>query len=470
MKNKIGIPKGTRDFGPEMVLKRNFIFDTLKEVFALHGFQPLETPSFENLEVLTGKYGEEGDRLIFKILKSGNYLKKSSIQELDDSVVKEPIDRLEKEVRSSIAKLTPQLAEKALRYDLTVPFARYVVMNQNDITFPFKRYQIQPVWRADRPQKGRYQEFYQCDVDVIGSDSLFNEVELISIYDKALSKLGIENFTILLNNRKILAGLAEYLGIETHFTEMTVAIDKLDKIGAEKVKEELESKGIDPESAQKVLDNIGIEGENLEVLEILKKTVGTTAIGAKGIEELQFVFEQVNRLNIEKAKLQFDIKLARGLNYYTGAIFEVKADDVSIGSIGGGGRYDDLTGVFGLKNMSGVGVSFGAARIFDVMEELGLFNVELNSVDVLISCFGDDELNYAFPLLQSLRSAGIKAEIYPEAAKMKKQMKYADNKGIPFSIIIGSNEMASGNLVLKNLKEGSQEELSLQQIIEKLKR
>jgi histidyl-tRNA synthetase len=474
MSKKIGVPKGTRDFGPEQVIKRNFLFNTIKEVFELHGFQPLETPSFENVETLTGKYGDEGDNLIFKILNSGNYLNKSKANlEVADSLEalsSNPINTLEAADKSVLNRLTTKISGKALRYDLTVPFARYVVMNQNEISFPFKRYQIQPVWRADRPAKGRYQEFYQCDVDVIGSNSLINEVELISIYDMALSRLGLTEFSILINNRKVLSGMADYLGLTDHFTAITVAIDKLDKIGGEKVKEELINKGIDANKADAVIDFISISGSNKEVLDQLKTTIGTTKTGAKGIEELEILFDNVGQLDIQNANIKFDIKLARGLNYYTGAIFEVTADNVEIGSIGGGGRYDDLTGIFGLKDMSGVGVSFGAARIFDVMEELALFkNLALNSSEVLISCFDNEGINYALKPLSKLRAAGIKAEVYPDAAKMKKQMKYANDKHIPYVIIIGSNEIETGTLSFKNFNTGEQEHLNIDQIIAKIK-
>jgi len=474
MSKKIGVPKGTRDFGPEEVIKRNYLFSTIQEVFELHGFQPLQTPSFENVETLTGKYGEEGDNLIFKILNSGNYINKSkAFENLSPSLEalsSNPINQLESTAKKALNEHTKKIASKALRYDLTVPFARYVVQHQNDITFPFKRYQIQPVWRADRPAKGRYQEFYQCDVDIIGSNSLINEVELISIYDMALSKLGLTQFSIHINNRKVLAGIAEYLNLTDHFTDITVAIDKLDKIGAQKVQEELVSKGVSAENAKSVVEFISISGSNEDVMNELEKTIGTTQIGAKGIEELRFLFNHVSRLDIQNANIKFDIKLARGLNYYTGAIFEVTADNVEIGSIGGGGRYDDLTGIFGLKDMSGVGVSFGAARIFDVMQELNLFDhLTLNSVEILISCFDEDGISYAIEPLLALRKAGIKAEVYPDAAKMKKQMKYANDKNIPYVIVIGSNEIETGELTLKNFKSGEQESLNIHQIIEKIK-
>lgn len=475
MSKKVAVPKGTRDFGPKEVIKRNFIFNTLREVFQLYGFQALETPSFENVETLTGKYGDEGDNLIFRILNSGNYLNKSNAhQELGDkleALSTNPINTLEAEDKKALGGLTKKITGKALRYDLTVPFARYVVMNQNDITFPFKRYQIQPVWRADRPAKGRYQEFYQCDVDIIGSNGLINEVELVSIYDTALSKLGLTEFSILINNRKVLAGMVEYHGLTEKFTEITVALDKLDKIGEEKVINELVTKDIDENKAKDIIqDIIQLNGSNLEQLEQLKYTVGSTEIGAKGLEELSYLFDKINQLDIQNAKIKFDIKLARGLNYYTGAIFEVTADNVEIGSIGGGGRYDDLTGIFGLKDMSGVGISFGAARIYDVMEQLDLFkDLVLNKVDILISCFDQEGIDYAIQPLMALRKAGIKAEVYPDPANMKKQMKYANNNNIPYVIVIGSNEIETGKLTFKNFVSGEQENLSISDIINKLK-
>lgn len=471
MSKQIGIPKGTRDFSPTVLKKRKYIFNTIQNVFQLYGFEEIETPTMENLSTLTGKYGDEGDRLLFKVLDSGNFIKGSSTESLFDvEMQKLDIQRLPEEKRKAVNQLAKQYCEKGLRYDLTVPFARYVVQHQNDIIFPFKRYQIQPVWRADRPQKGRYREFYQCDVDIIGSDSLIHEVDLIKIYDEALSQLGLQNFNIKINNRKILAGLVEYIGEEANFTAITVAIDKLDKIQEEGVKKELLEKGISEASADTILKSINIDGSNLEQLKAIEPTIGSTEIGQKGIEELRTVLQLVDTLKIKNANIEFDLKLARGLNYYTGAIFEVTIDGVQIGSIGGGGRYDDLTSNFGLKGVSGVGISFGADRIFDVLEELELFKeLQTTSSEVLLVSFNDATLHYALTQAQELRENGVRAEVYPSAVKLKKQMKYANDKKIPFAILIGDDEMASGNLSLKNLDSGEQESLSIDQIINQLK-
>ena len=444
---KPSIPKGTRDFGPDQVRKRNYIFDTIKGVFRKFGYQQIETPSMENLSTLTGKYGEEGDKLLFKVLNNGDFLSKA------DSTALENKDS---------AKLTPSIAKRGMRYDLTVPFARYVVMHQNEISFPFKRFQIQPVWRADRPQKGRYQEFYQCDADVVGSNSLIYEAEYIQIFDEVFQKLGI-NVTIKLNNRKILAGIASVFDIEDQFIDLTVAIDKLDKIGVEKVGEELLNRGIASdkvEGIKTILTNPSYD--------MIKEHLKDDPIGSKGVEELSQVFAYLDGFDI-KNKIEIDITLARGLNYYTGCIFEVKANDYQIGSICGGGRYDDLTGNFGLKDVSGVGISFGAARIFDVMEGLNLFpDTSADTLQAIFIAMDDESHAFAFKGVTQMRAAGVNAELYPSPAKMKKQMKYVNDRQIPFAIIIGSNEMESGKLNLKNMTSGDQESLSLDQIIEKL--
>lgn len=448
---KPSVPKGTRDFSPVEMVKRNFIFDTIKDVFKRFGYLPIETPSMENLSTLMGKYGEEGDKLLFKILNSGDYLSK----------VKSNLS----EVQSN--KLTTEISEKGLRYDLTVPFARFVVQHRSDITFPFKRYQIQPVWRADRPQKGRYREFYQCDVDVIGSDSLLNEVELIQIIDKVFEKLNIKA-DIKLNNRKILLGIAETIGAPDKFIDITVAIDKLDKIGLEKVNEELLSKGISQDAIKKLKPIFDLSGTNDEKLQSLKEIVKDSETGLKGVEEVRTVLNYFNTLSLN-IDLELDLTLARGLNYYTGAIFEVKAKDVEIGSICGGGRYDDLTGIFGLKDVSGVGVSFGADRIYDVMEQLDIFPKEIvASTKVMFVNFGEKEELYCLPLLQALREAAINAEIFPESAKMKKQMTYANNKNIPYVILVGNNEMQKGILTVKDMISGEQNELTFDELIKKL--
>ena len=444
---KPSIPKGTRDFLPAQVIKRNFIFDTIKSVFIKYGYQPIETPVMENLATLMGKYGEEGDKLLFKVLNNGDFLSKANSEAL--------------EARNSV-KLIPSISKRGLRYDLTVPFARFVVMHQNDIAFPFKRYAIQPVWRADRPQKGRYQEFYQCDVDVVGSNSLVYEAELTQIYDEVFDALGL-NVTIKINNRKILAGLADAAGIADQFMDMTIAIDKLDKIGMDGVRKEMTGKGI-PDAS---IDQIAAMLETTDLAE-LKKAFANSEIGLKGIEELETVFDYLD-LRTVKNEVQFDVTLARGLNYYTGCIFEVKANDAKMGSIGGGGRYDDLTGNFGLKGVSGVGVSFGAERIYDVMEELDTFPKEnVANLKVLLIAFDAETHKYAFRCLGKLRKAGINADLYPEPAKMKKQMKYANARNVPYTILIGSNEMESGKLTIKDMEKGEQAALTLDEIIEKL--
>lgn len=430
--------------------------NTIKSCFTTYGFQPIETPSFENSETLMGKYGEEGDRLIFKILNSGDYLKKA-----DDSVLKE---------KDSV-KLTSSISEKALRYDLTVPFARYVVQNQNDITFPFKRYQIQPVWRADRPQKGRFREFFQCDADVVGSNSLWQEVELVQLYDAVFAKLKLAGVTIKLNNRKILSGIAEVIGAEDRLIDFTVALDKLDKIGKDGVKTEMRSKGISENAIQKVQPLFEAKGTASEKLAMLKELLATSAIGLQGVSELEFITTTITTLGLETAGFEIDVTLARGLNYYTGAIFEVSAPEaVNMGSIGGGGRYDDLTGIFGLKDVSGVGISFGLDRIYLVLEELDLFPETVSEVTkVLFINFGKAEALYAMKAITKLRRAGITAELYPDAAKMGKQMGYADKRSIPFVVLAGEKELESQSFTLKNMKSGEQNEFSFATLQNKLK-
>jgi histidyl-tRNA synthetase len=453
---KPSLVKGTRDFSPQEMIKRNYIFDTIKKVFKKYGYAEIQTPSMENLSTLTGKYGDEGDKLIFKILNSGDFLSKVNEPLLND--------------RNSNA-ITSSISEKALRYDLTVPFARYVVMHQNEIALPFKRFQIQPVWRADRPQKGRYREFYQCDADVVGSDSLLNEAEFALMYHEALRNLGLKDFTIKLNNRKILSGIAEIIGKPELIIHMTVAIDKLDKIGFEGVTKELLERGFTDVDVDLLKPVILLEGTNESKIERLKTVLTSSSIGLKGIEELEIVFNYVQALADpnENIPLELDITLARGLNYYTGCIYEVKTNEVAMGSIGGGGRYDDLTGMFGLKGLTGVGISFGADRIYDVLEELNLFPQNaIAGTKVLLSNFDTDAERYALPLLQQLRRAGVAAELYPAAAKLKKQMSYADAKNIPYVILIGSDEMQSGMLTLKDMETGDQEKLNIAAIIERM--
>jgi histidyl-tRNA synthetase len=453
MAQKPSIPKGTRDFTPEEMRKRNFIFDTLKSVFQLYGYQQIETPAMENLSTLLGKYGEEGDKLLFRILNSGDFL--SDVPN-------------EKLIERNINQISAQICEKGLRYDLTVPFARFVVQNRESIQFPFKRYQIQPVWRADRPQKGRYREFYQCDVDVVGSDSLLNEVELIQIIDEGFKRLGVRSL-IKINNRKILSGIAEIIGQPEKITDITVAIDKLEKIGLDKVKEELRAKEISEESITKLQPLFELSGSNEEKLLKLKDWISTSEMGLKGIEELQYIFGAIKPLNIE-TPVELDLTLARGLNYYTGAIFEVKARDVEIGSICGGGRYDNLTGIFGLPGVSGVGISFGADRIFDVLNQLSCYPEDASQgTQILFINFGEREASYCLPLVQRLRSEGIKAELYPDNGKMKKQMGYADAKKIPFVAMVGENEMVKNVISVKNMVSGEQKEMSFSEIIGILK-
>ena len=440
MAQKPGIPKGTRDFSPVEMAKRNYIFNTIREVFHLFGYQQIETPSMENLSTLMGKYGDEGDKLLFKIQNSGDYFSGLTDEEL---------------LSRNAAKLASKFCEKGLRYDLTVPFARYVVMHRDEISFPFKRYQIQPVWRADRPQKGRYREFYQCDADVVGSNSLLNEVELVQMIDRVYGKFGIR-VSIKINNRKILTGIAEIIGEADKIVDITVAIDKLDKIGLDNVNAELASKGIPQEAIEKLQPIIMLSGTNEEKLETLKTVLAASETGLKGVEESEFILKTVASLGV-KSEVELDLTLARGLNYYTGAIFEVKALDVQIGSISGGGRYDNLTGVFGMSGMSGVGISFGADRIYDVLNQLDLYPKEaVNATQLLFVNFGDKEAAYCLPILSQARNAGIRAEIYPDSAKMKKQMSYANDKNIPFVAIVGENEMNEGKLTLKNMTTGEQ--------------
>ncbi|PHN92492.1 histidine--tRNA ligase [Maribacter sp. 6B07] len=451
MAQKPSIPKGTRDFNPSEIAKRNYIFDTIKKNFQTYGFQPIETPSFENSDTLLGKYGEEGDRLIFKILNSGDFLRK-----VDDATYAE----------KNSNNIAPKITEKALRYDLTVPFARYVVMHQNELDFPFKRYQIQPVWRADRPQKGRFREFFQCDADVVGSDSLLQEVELVQLYDAVFSDLKLEGATIKMNNRKILAGIAEVIGAKDLLIDFTVALDKLDKIGEDGVKKEMLAKGITEEAIEKASPLFLPQGSNNEQLERLDGLLKDSEEGKKGLDELRFILETISALGLQSAELSIDVTLARGLNYYTGAIFEVAAPEgVKMGSIGGGGRYDDLTGIFGLKNVSGVGISFGLDRIYLVLEELDLFPEAIDrSLQVLCVNFGEKEAMATLKLVTQLRKAGIKADMYPSSAKMQKQMKYANNRNVPYVILIGEQELSNNSFVVKNMNEGSQLEYSLNNV------
>ncbi|MBQ7350283.1 MAG: histidine--tRNA ligase [Bacteroides sp.] len=453
MAQKPSIPKGTRDFSPVEMAKRNYIFNTIREVFHLFGYQQIETPSMENLSTLMGKYGDEGDKLLFKIQNSGDYFSCLTDEEL---------------LSRNAAKLASKFCEKGLRYDLTVPFARYVVMHRDEISFPFKRYQIQPVWRADRPQKGRYREFYQCDADVVGSNSLLNEVELVQMIDRVYGKFGIR-VSIKINNRKILTGIAEIIGEADKIVDITVAIDKLDKIGLDNVNAELASKGIPQEAIEKLQPIIMLSGTNEEKLETLKTVLAASETGLKGVEESEFILKTVASLGV-KSEVELDLTLARGLNYYTGAIFEVKALDVQIGSISGGGRYDNLTGVFGMSGMSGVGISFGADRIYDVLNQLDLYPKEaVNATQLLFVNFGEKEAAYCLPVLSAARDAGIRAEIYPDSAKMKKQMSYANDKNIPFVAIVGENEMNEGKLTLKNMTTGEQSLVTPEELLAAIK-
>ena len=453
MAQKPSIPKGTRDFSPEQMIRRNYIFDTIRNVFQKYGYLPIETPAMENLTTLTGKYGEEGDRLLFKILNSGDFLKRTNLKDFESP---------------NLNQITTQISEKGLRYDLTVPFARYVVQNRNDITFPFKRYQIQPVWRADKPQKGRYREFYQCDVDVIGSNALINEVELIQIIDEVFTTLGIET-VIKLNNRKILSGIAEVIGEADKIIDITVAIDKLEKIGLKKVNQELAAKGLSEQAIEKLQPILNLEGILRDKFPKLQEILKDSKIGLEGVEELMTVMLHLKDLRL-KNKWTFDLTLARGLNYYTGAIIEVEAKDVKIGSICGGGRYDDLTGIFGLPEVSGVGISFGADRVYDVLNELNLFPEGSSATSkVMFVNFGKEEEKHCLKLIQEIRKNGISAELYPDSAKMKKQMKYADQKSIPTVVLIGQDEIKSGLFTFKDMKSGEQQKVNLDELISILK-
>ena len=447
--NKPSLPKGTRDFSPAEMAKRNYIFNTIKDVYALYGYQQIETPSMETLQTLMGKYGEEGDKLLFKILNSGDFIGKLPSEEF---------------VSDNVLKLAAKICEKGLRYDLTVPFARYVVMHRDELQMPFKRYQIQPVWRADRPQKGRYREFYQCDADVVGSDSLLNEVELIQIIDTVFTKFGI-NVQIKVNNRKILAGIAEYIGQPDKIVDITVAIDKLDKIGVDAVNAEMLANGISEEAVSKLQPILTMSGTNKEKLETIAQTIATSEIGVKGVEETRFILEKVEAVGMQN-ELQLDLTLARGLNYYTGAIFEVKAKDVTIGSITGGGRYDNLTGIFGMPGLSGVGISFGADRIYDVLNTLDLYPQNATqATQVLFINFGEAEADFCLPIATKVRAAGISVELYPDSAKMKKQMAYANSKSIPFVVLVGENEINQGKVTLKNMITGDQQLVSAEELI-----
>ncbi len=455
MAQKPSIPKGTRDFSPEEVAKRNYIFETIQAQFKQFGFQPIETPSFENSSTLMGKYGDEGDRLIFKILNSGDFLKKADEKALSE--------------KDSLS-LTSSISEKALRYDLTVPFARYVVQHQNEIEFPFKRYQIQPVWRADRPQKGRFREFYQCDADVVGSKSLWQEVEFVQLYDAVFTSLGLEGVTIKINNRKVLSGFAEVIGEKDKLIDFTVALDKLDKIGEDGVKKEMREKGISDVAIEKIQPIFSLRGNFADKIKGLQSILESSETGKKGIDELQFIQDAISEMPLNTAKLDLDITLARGLNYYTGAIYEVSAPEkVQMGSIGGGGRYDDLTGIFGLKDMSGIGISFGLDRIYLVLEELDLFpNTVTQNTKVLFINFGEKEALYAMKAIQKLRNAGITAELYPDSAKMAKQMKYADKRDIPYVVLAGEEEMSKEIFTLKHMKSGDQASLDMEKLKIKL--
>lgn len=453
MAQKPSIPKGTRDFSPEEMAKRNYIFDTIKEVFMLHGFRQIETPAMENLSTLMGKYGEEGDKLLFKILNSGDFLKNVSDEQLTER---------------NCPRLTSQLCEKGLRYDLTVPFARFVVQHRNELQFPFKRFQIQPVWRADRPQKGRYREFYQCDADVIGTDSLLNEIDLLQIIDEVFRRFGI-SITIKLNNRKVLSGIAEIIGAPEKIVDITVAIDKIDKIGIENVNAELLEKGISQDAVNQLQPLLTLSGTNEEKLESLSKLLASSEIGQKGIEELRYVISNTDEVGID-AILELDVSLARGLNYYTGTIIEVKANDVQIGSITGGGRYDNLTGVFGLEGVSGVGISFGADRIFDVLNQLNLYPAEAqNTTKVIFVNFGENEAKASLKHIKALRAKGISCELYPENAKMKKQMGYANDNKIPYVAIVGETELANNTITVKCMSTGEQRQMTIDEMIENLK-
>ncbi len=450
MAQKPSIPKGTRDFGPQEMSRRNYIFNTIREVYSLYGFQQIETPAMENLSTLMGKYGEEGDKLLFKILNSGDFLRGISADDLS---------------AGATGHLAAQLCEKGLRYDLTVPFARYVVQHRDELALPFRRYQIQPVWRADRPQKGRYREFYQCDADVVGSDSLLCEVELMQIIDEVFRRFGIR-VCIKINNRKILSGIAEMIGEADKIVDITVAIDKLDKIGLEAVNEELRQDGIGEEAIRKLQPIINLSGTNDEKIATMRQALAGSEVGQKGIDEVEYVLSKLSALS---SQLELDLTLARGLNYYTGCIFEVKALDVEIGSITGGGRYDNLTGIFGMPGLSGVGISFGADRIYDVLNQLDLYpEAVTTATQVLFINFGEKETAYSLPIIGMLRAQGIRSEIYPDAGKMKKQMQYANQKAVPYVVMTGETEMAAGKVMLKNMQTGQQQLLSPEELLQAL--
>jgi len=456
MAQKPSIPKGTRDFLPADVAKRNYLFSTMKSVFQKYGFAPIETPSFELSSTLLGKYGDEGDRLIFRILNSGEKVRKADLQALADD---------------NLPKFANSLAEKALRYDLTVPFARFVVQHQHELSFPFKRYQIQPVWRADRPQHGRYQEFFQCDADVVGSDSLLHETDLIFIFDEVLSSFHLPGFTIHINNRKILSGIAEVCGEADKLVEITVAIDKLDKIGEEGVLEELRNRNIAEKSIELIKPLFQLKGDNEFKINFLKNYLSSSEIGLKGIEEIETIFQSVNQIGLSKGIIELDVTLARGLNYYTGAIFEVTAHDVQMGSICGGGRYDDLTGLFGMKGLSGVGISFGADRIYDILTTLNLFPSDLEKgIEVMFVNFGEKESSAAYRLVHQLRQNGISAELYPESSKIQKQMKYANDTHAQFVALLGESELENEIVLLKNMLSGEQQQVSWSTLVEHFKR
>ena len=451
---KPSIPKGTRDFGPQEMARRNYIFNTIRQVYSLYGFQQIETPAMENLSTLMGKYGEEGDKLLFKLLNSGDFRQGITAGDWTDS---------------TIGHLTTRLSEKGLRYDLTVPFARYVVQHREELQLPFRRYQIQPVWRADRPQKGRYREFYQCDADVVGSNSLLNEVELMQIVDTVFSRLGVR-VCIKVNNRKILSGIAEVIGQADKIVDITVAIDKLDKIGLEAVNEELREDGLPEEAVEKLQPIIKLSGSNTEKIAVMREVLTGSEVGQKGVDEVEYVLNTLSCQNALKNPIELDLTLARGLNYYTGCIFEVKALDVEIGSITGGGRYDDLTGIFGMPGLSGVGISFGADRIYDVLNQLELYPEEvLTSTQLLFVNFGEKETQYLLPVISRCREAGIRCEIYPDAVKMKKQMQYANAKGVPFVAIAGESEMDGGKVTLKNMLTGEQQQLTPEALVDAVK-
>lgn len=456
MAQKPSIPKGTRDFSPAEVAKRNYIIQNIRDQFQKFGFQPIETPSFENSDTLMGKYGEEGDRLIFKILNSGDFLKKA--------------DQQAYEAKDSL-KITSSISEKALRYDLTVPFARYVVQHRNELEFPFKRYQIQPVWRADRPQKGRFREFFQCDADVVGSTSLWQEVEFVQLYDAVFTALKLDGVTIKINNRKVLSGFAEVIGESDKLIDFTVALDKLDKIGEDGVKKEMQEKGISSEAIKKIQRVFDLKGDFADKIQVLKTILANSEVGKQGIEELEFIDMAIEVLGLETANLDLDVTLARGLNYYTGAIYEVSAPEkVQMGSVGGGGRYDDLTGIFGMKDVSGVGISFGLDRIYLVLEELGLFPETVSgNIEALFINFGESESLYCLQAIKALRGAGIAAELYPDEAKMKKQMTHANRRDIPFVVLAGKEEMEQQKFTLKNMRSGEQFTVSQQDLVEKLR-